>query len=58
MNNRITMAFVLSMFFPFVGYEVLKLEVENIAKLYCLLGWILLISYLIVTGYNKGSNNG
>lgn len=53
MNSRWTVALVLLLFFPFVGYEVSKLEAANIAKLYCLLGYVLLMAVLVTTGYNK-----
>lgn len=56
MNNRLTLAFVLLLFFPFVGYEVSKLNAENIAKLYCLLGYVILMATLVTTGYNRNNN--
>ena len=53
MNIRLIMGSILLVFFPFIGYEVSYLDVPEIAKLYGTLGWIMLIGYLVATGFSK-----
>lgn len=56
MNIRLVAAFVLTCFFIPWCYELAKFNIDGIAKLYGVIGYVLLIGYLLATCH-KGVTN-
>lgn len=56
MSIRHGMALIILVFLPFIGYEINQLNGPPIMKLFTFLGYVVIASYLTLTGFRDSKN--